>query len=76
MEQLLTVAQAAKHRGVSRETIYAAIRAGRLPVAMYLGTHPALRPADVDVLTILPANGARAGILFPGGRGRPKQPAK
>ena len=76
MEQYLTVAQAADRRGVSRETIYQAIKAGRLPVAMRLGRHAALRPSDVDALVIYPPNDQRAGRLFPGGRGRPKESLK
>lgn len=67
----LTVAQAAERRGVSRQTIYSAIRRGRLSSTQILGK-PALRPGDVDALVIFPQNKDRQGQVFPGGKGRPK----
>ena len=45
-EKLLTVAQAAQLKGVTKSGVYKAVAEGRLPHLMVLG-HTALREADV-----------------------------
>jgi excisionase family DNA binding protein len=58
--KLLTVAQAAQLKGVSRTAIYNAILARRLPHRKVLG-HLAVREADVLAWTPNPRSGRRKG---------------
>ncbi len=58
--KLLTAAEAAKLKGVSRAAIYAAIAPGRLPHERILG-RLALREADVLAWTPMPHAGRRKG---------------
>jgi len=59
-EKLLTAAQAAQLRGVTRSAVYKAIAQGRLPHQQVLG-HMALREADVLAWTPHSGAGWRKG---------------
>lgn len=59
--EYITPEQAAERAGVSRQSIYTAIRRGKLKSEKILG-RVAVLPADVDACDFAPPNGQRAGI--------------
>lgn len=61
MEELLSITQAADRKGVKRQTIFIAIKTGRLP-ATRIGNAWVMRPGDVDALEVAPPNGQRSGV--------------
>jgi excisionase family DNA binding protein len=60
-QDYLTPEEAAERKGVSRQSVYTAIRRGKLPSVRMLG-RLAVRREDVDAMEFAPPNGQRRGM--------------